>query len=577
MKTFRIDFRRDILTELPSFYFTRDSASSSNDGNFLEQANLDLESNAGQFKIGPSIMRLQFDVFSYNYFKSNSLAGNFGHIFAVARFDKSKVLSNKFINGQGVVLGNVSNFRNPVKASRGNPLAPSIQSKTWANGVNDNCISGTSFNNILQDNIQYRIVFDSIVTNNNTNKVRYRLYQVIGYDTLELLYDTNQIEVGKFDFDQSQTGVSIGHTNGNKSADIWKLEFTNVKVIWGPYVKDDSLPVDPCTCPRVVTVSSSMNELFDFNNNEFQIGFDYGVIKTTPDNIPVYGFRDFAIKTEKGYRIRALDTLYSRLPSFLNLGIKFKTPEDVLSRESRPNIRENKGYDTWSVEVKGSVEILHDCIEFDKYGKVFPIDKIITNQFLNFGQIFPPKNLTGSGLRLDTAEVVPFKFISPNIENQRTFRKNIYFVFNLKEVTYFLNSGAAEQKKFVVANNVEIEVNIPVDIDQTDCCGDNINQLPSPPPTSILPTVVSDRLVFNINYDVGVKKPITWTGGNGKVTAVITPDLPKGLVFNKSTAEITGKPISVSPPTNYTITFKDIKNETASAELTIKVDSGVPS
>lgn len=576
MNTFRIDFRRDIVTTFPSFQFTRDSASLSNDGNFLEQAFIDFESNAGQYKIGPGTMRLQFDIFSYNYFNTNSLGDNYGHIFAIARYNKESVLEDQKINGQGVVIGNVSNFRNLAKNSKGNSAIPSIQAKTWADIVNDNCISNTSFNGTLRDNIQYRVVFDSIVSNTLTNKVRYRLYKVLTPDRLELIYDSKQVEVGQFDFNPSQFGVAFGHVNGNKTGDVWRLEFTNIKTIWGPHLTTDVLPDDTCTCPRAVTAYSSKNELFEFDSADFRIGFDYDVIESTPDGTPIYGFKDYATKTDKGYRIQHLGTPYTRLPAFLNLGIKFKPPEEVLFRPLRPNIQEYKGYDTWSVGVKGTVEILHDCIEFAGHGKILPIETIITDSFLNFGKTFFPKNVSGNTAQLVTTTFVPFNYISPNTENQRTNRKNIYFVFNLSEVVYYLNSGAVRQESFNVATGVEITVSIPIDIGQDTCCGDNINNLPQPLPSSIIPVPFSSRLTFYLNYNTGIKQTSTWIGGNGKVTASISPKLPSGLEFNKENAEISGTPLTLYPPTVHTITFNDNKNETASFNIFINVDSGAP-
>lgn len=580
MKTFRIDFRRDIVTDLPSFQFTKDTASISADGKFFEQATLDFDSDAGQYKISPSIMRLQFDLFSYNYFSFNTLTTNrdeqgSGHMFAITRYDKDSVLTKKKLFGQGIVLGNISDFRNPAKNSRGNSLVPSVQAKTWAGGVNDNALSRTSWTEKIKDSVQYRIIFDSIVTNKNTSKFRYQIYEVLGPDTLDKLFDTGQIDAGEFDFNPSKTGICIGHVFGNKNADVWRLEFTNVKVIWGPYLTDDAVPVDPCTCPRDIVCYSNKGELFEFNNSQsqFKIGFDYGEIEQTPNGTPILGFRDYAVKTSKGYRIQTPNTRYARAPAILDLGIKFKQPEDVLLRNLRPNIIERRGYDSWSVSVKGTVTILHDIIEFEE-GPTLTINKTITDGLLNFGNTFPSKNINDSNLVLDTASFTKFKLKYKELQNQRTNRKNIFFVFKLSQVLYNLNSGASIQEQFLVGSNVELSVNIPIDIDQIDCCGDDIERLPPSPLTEIIPTVNLPSIIFNLNKNVGSVIPVTYVGGNGVVSVSISPALPLGLALNKQTGEITGTPLTVFPPTEFTVTFKDVRNETSSETFIMKVDSG---
>jgi hypothetical protein len=580
MKTFRIDFRRDIVTELPSFQFTRASASVSDDGNYYEQAKLDFETDAGQYKLGPGIMRLQFDLFSYNYFSFNIFKPDtrftvpgYAHIFAIARYDNSSLFFEKKLFGQGIVLGNVSDFRNPVNNSIGNPIFPSTQSKTWAGKTKDKTINRTSWSEKLKDGVQYRVVLDSIVTNKNTSKVRYQLYEVLGVDTLEKLFDTGQIDAGVFDFDPVNSGVCIGHVYGNKNADVWKLEFTNVKTIWGPYLTEDAIPDDPCTCPRDVTVYSNKGELFDIDIDQFKLGFDYGEIEKTPNGTSIKGFRDYAVKTTKGYRIQVPDTQYARPLAILDLGLKFKTPEDVLQRNLRPNIIEPKGYDSWTVEVKGTATILHDIIEFEE-GSVIPFNKIITDQFLNFGNTFPAKNLSASTPVLDTAIFTKFKLKHTELQKQRTIRKNIFLVFKFSEIFYNLNLGTSGQQRFLVGSNVEVTVSIPIDLGQADCCGNDIKNLPDPPLTEIIPTVKEDSIILTLNKEVGSLIPVTYVGGNGLVSVSISPELPLGLKFDKKIGEITGTPLTTFPPTRFTVTFKDNKNETATANFSIKVDSG---
>jgi hypothetical protein len=230
-------------------------------------------------------------------------------------------------------------------------------------------------------------------------------------------------------------------------------------------------------------------------------------------------------------------------------------------------------YDSWSVGVNGSVTIHHDVIEFSEHGNTLPLDNIISDRFLNFGAEFFPKNINSSSLQLDTATYTQFKLRSDQLEKQRTIRKNVFFVFKLNEITYFLNSGISTQEKIVIATDVEITVSIPIDVGQTDCCSDNINNPPKPLNSAIIPTVIFDSVVFNLNNNIGIVQPIKFVGGTSSVTASINPELPKGLNFNKVTAEITGTPETVFPPTVFTVTFKDVRNETASEKFKLKIDS----
>ena len=561
MKTFHIDHRTDVVTNLPSFRFTRDTAVKGSTGH-LEQSTVIPATDASYFSGRSGIMRLQFDLFSYNYFKFNT--SSFGHIIAVARYQPVQTSSGTLISGQGLAIGNVSNLPN------GNISQPSIQAASWSG---DMLLSSAKLPTTLKDSTQYRIVVDSIVSNDLVNQVRFQCYQVVDRNRIELIHDTGPVKVGNPVFSPSASGVLFGHVSGNISADLWKLEFTNVKVIWGGF---DASSTD-CSCPRQVTARTANTELFDFTDNRFRIGFDYSQVTNAPDSTPVFGFKEFATRTEKGFRLQKLNSTYCRVPSFLDLGIKFNKPEIVLSRNLRPNIAEPRGYDDWEVEVKGSVTVLHDAIEFKGSGKTIKFNKLFSDKRLELGKThIPAQTFSADNRRLDTATFIPFDYISPLLENQRTIRKNIFFIFQFEEITYYLVSGHLRREKFVVGTGVDLTVSIPIDIGQQDCCDDSIDQLPAILPPAILPDVEIPRITLYLNYETQPLKPVNIVGGTSPVIASISPNLPKGLQFNTETAEIQGTPSTVFPQTDFLITFTDAKKETAVASFNLRVDSGAP-
>ena len=90
-----------------------------------------------------------------------------------------------------------------------------------------------------------------------------------------------------------------------------------------------------------------------------------------------------------------------------------------------------------------------------------------------------------------------------------------------------------------------------------------------PPPVNT--TLNTASVELTVNETIAPVLPVTGTGGDGTLVFTISPNLPTGLQFSSSNGRITGTPVSISSPTNFTVTATDSLLQTSSKTFSLTV------
>ena len=191
------------------------------------------------YNVGIGRKKLEFDFISNGYFAENVD----GH-FAVVLRNNLAAIGSGFIQGQGIIIGNVSLAPAPTTPAlppgvpfAPNPAFPSTQVESFWNGValdpggnpyyaNTLLANTNGANPILQDGITYRFSIISEIRAGGS----YTGYTITQGATVvynqPLIFDYNTF------YDSSQTTVLIGHVFENAGAGPWSVTISNKTVTW---------------------------------------------------------------------------------------------------------------------------------------------------------------------------------------------------------------------------------------------------------------------------------------------------------------------------------------------------------
>jgi hypothetical protein len=191
------------------------------------------------YNVGIGRKRFEFDFISNNYFAENVD----GH-FAVVLRNNLAAISSGYVQGQGIIIGNVSLAPAPTTPAlppgvpfAPNPAFPSTQVESFWNGValdpggglyyaNTLLANTNGANPILQDGLTYRFSIISEIRAEGS----YTGYTITQGATVvynqPLIFDYNTF------YDSSQTNVLFGHVFENLGAAPWSVTISNKTVTW---------------------------------------------------------------------------------------------------------------------------------------------------------------------------------------------------------------------------------------------------------------------------------------------------------------------------------------------------------
>jgi hypothetical protein len=195
--------------------------------------------SASGYNVGQGRKTFEFDFLSNGYF-----AENVGGHFAVVLRNNPSAIPSGWIQGQGIIIGNVSDAPTPTTPAlppgvpfAPNPAFPSTQVESFWNGAavdpggnlyyaNTLLANTNGPNPILQDGVTYRFSVISEVRPSGSY-TGYTITQgsTVVYDQ-PLIYDYNTF------YDSSQTDVLVGHVFENGSALPWSVTVSNKTVTW---------------------------------------------------------------------------------------------------------------------------------------------------------------------------------------------------------------------------------------------------------------------------------------------------------------------------------------------------------
>ena len=223
----------DVTTDLTAWVFDNNSPVS-------DFYSLETTSSSG-YNVGLGRQTFEFDFISNNYFAENID----GHFAVVLRNNPSAIPSG-WVQGQGIIIGNVSEAPNPTVPPLPpgvpfdpNPAYPSTQVESFWNGVaiapdtslyyaNTLLANTSGANPILEDGITYRFLVISEIRATGS----YTGYKIMQGTTVVYnqpsIYDYNTF------YDSSQTNILFGHVFETAGAQPWTVTISNKVVTWSP-------------------------------------------------------------------------------------------------------------------------------------------------------------------------------------------------------------------------------------------------------------------------------------------------------------------------------------------------------
>jgi hypothetical protein len=186
-----------------------------------------VDTNPNGWNTRPSKVTLDFEWISNSYFAANPI----GHFAVATRVDTNVV--NTAVFGAGIAVGDLSG------ADEGPAHFPCTVIETWANGVlpGDNRLipnTASPRNKLLEDGVQYRSIIESTVADNGQRYIRQRLYRFnVAEQAWETEVDTGDVLDSNAFYDTSKEGVLFAEVFADDLVP-WSIEFTNIKVTWGP-------------------------------------------------------------------------------------------------------------------------------------------------------------------------------------------------------------------------------------------------------------------------------------------------------------------------------------------------------
>lgn len=170
-------------------------------------------------------MTVDMEFVSNNYFAANPG----GHFAIVLRQDPALIATA--VRGQGVAVGNATGFAQP------SDLNPTPMLETWFNGIGTGGFlwanSDSARNFKMADGVTYRIIVDSIKTNEGARYLRYRLWSLQGVGYWRAEVDTGDVLDHNVWADLTKSGFVLGHVF-ESNLSTWSLAVSKCNVTWGP-------------------------------------------------------------------------------------------------------------------------------------------------------------------------------------------------------------------------------------------------------------------------------------------------------------------------------------------------------
>lgn len=181
---------------------------------------------------------LQFEVVSTNYYAANPN----GHWAAVVRADPDVIATA--VRGAGCAVGNL------IGAPEGTLTNPGAQIETWANGLlpvtNRFLIPNahSPSNKTLLDNVRYRFIIESVYMESGTRHIRLVVLRAnLSKAAFDLEFDTGYVIDDNQYADMTKQGIVFGQVFEDNLLP-WSLDFSNIRVIWGPAPTHNSSSID---------------------------------------------------------------------------------------------------------------------------------------------------------------------------------------------------------------------------------------------------------------------------------------------------------------------------------------------
>lgn len=185
--------------------------------------------------------------FEFTFNSTNYFAQNPGGHFAVVVRCNNDAIASGYVQGQGMVIGNVSDAPNPPAIPlppnvpfAPNPAHPSTQIESFWAGVakapDGTLYSGNTLlpntngaNPILLDGVEYKFTVISEITADGKSYTGYKIMQgtTVIYDQ-PLVYDYN------IWYDHTKSGIVIAHVYENPAAAAWSVTISNKVITWAP-------------------------------------------------------------------------------------------------------------------------------------------------------------------------------------------------------------------------------------------------------------------------------------------------------------------------------------------------------
>jgi hypothetical protein len=195
------------------------------------------------YNIGPGRCTFEFTFNSTNYFAQNPG----GHFAVVVRCNNAAI-ANGYVQGQGIVIGNVSGTPTPTTPPllppgvpfAPNPAHPSTQIESFWAGVakapdgtlyygNTLLANTNGANPVLLDGVEYKFTVINEIATDGKSYTGYTISQGTNIVYQQpLIYDYNIY------YNPKKSGILLGHVFKNSSASPWSLTISNKTITWSP-------------------------------------------------------------------------------------------------------------------------------------------------------------------------------------------------------------------------------------------------------------------------------------------------------------------------------------------------------
>jgi hypothetical protein len=194
--------------------------------------------DTGGFETGAHHNQIQIDFVTTNYMARG------GHFSVFSHVDSAVIASH--IRGNGFLCGTASNgYVESTDLSGANIMLETSMGGLGATA--DNIIypgSDLPFGYALQDGVNYRVIFDSVVDHNDSKWIRYRIWKKDASwltDTIDgtagfwdLMHDSGYWYDSNKWCDFTKTGTYLYEVYAPSAP--WSIVFSNAHVRWGPYL-----------------------------------------------------------------------------------------------------------------------------------------------------------------------------------------------------------------------------------------------------------------------------------------------------------------------------------------------------